>query len=224
MCKLLWIGSTTAPSLSCLPLSYPYSPFTPPRLSGSSTLSHSSLFPAPHNLSQTQLHRSSVVRMITNIRPSVHVYSSSHLGPKLAENKSSVLWYHRGKVLRVQNIGKKGMESRGPHSGNHSYTQSKSAESMALQPHDARQNPYKDPGAVFHAPKVGFPVFQVQWVKGRLSVQSSSCRTVLLYPTDDFAGLAQAFDHLLALLSSSDSVVALLQKLVEFLCSVHLLK
>lgn len=47
-------------------------------------------------------------------------------------------------------------------------------------------------------------------------------RANLLHLANDLTGLAQALDHLLALFSSPDGVVAFLQEFVKFLCSVHL--
>ena len=47
---------------------------------------------------------------------------------------------------------------------------------------------------------------------------------ILLHLADNLAGFAQTFHHLLAFFPPSDCVVALLEKFVEFLCSVHLLE
>jgi len=46
----------------------------------------------------------------------------------------------------------------------------------------------------------------------------------LLHLADNLVCLAQALDHLQALLASADCVVALLEQIVEFLCAVHLLQ
>jgi hypothetical protein len=51
-----------------------------------------------------------------------------------------------------------------------------------------------------------------------------NCKNKLLHLADNLVCLAQALDHLQALLASADCVVALLEQIVEFLCAVHLLQ
>ena len=63
------------------------------------------------------------------------------------------------------------------------------------------------------------PPFQIMTKHCRASAGSG-----LLNLADNFAGTAQALDHLLALLPPADGVVALLEQIVQLVVAIHVLQ
>jgi hypothetical protein len=66
--------------------------------------------------------------------------------------------------------------------------------------------------------------------KGKASLKNKRGRSIRLFRffvrpllnlADDLGGFGETLDHLLAFLSSADSILALTEKVVKFLCLVH---
>lgn len=66
--------------------------------------------------------------------------------------------------------------------------------------------------------------YQKTLVAGASSPFFPASLPLLLHLADDFAGLGEGLDHLLALLSPADGEVALLEQLVEALRLIHVLQ